>query len=78
MHLFYPHVDRYNIGLFVFTLTVQRVTRSYIALYKNTLRAKLFIENIKMHIQFISFLHTDITQGVETFHQVRQELNYYT
>ena len=42
------------------------------------LRAKFFIENIKMHIQSISFLDTDMTQQVEIFYNVKQELTYST
>ena len=38
------------------------------------LHAKLFIEKIKMHLQFISFLHTDMPQVVEILPQVRQKL----
>ena len=42
------------------------------------LRAKFFIENIKMYIQSISFLDTDMTQQVEIFYNVKQELTYST
>ena len=42
------------------------------------LRATSFIENIEMHLQFISFLHTDIVQVVEIFPRARQELTYFT
>ena len=31
-----------------------------------------------MYLQFISFLHTDMTQGVEIFPHVRLELTYST
>ena len=44
----------------------------------NPLRAELFIGNLKLHKQFISFLHTDMTQVVETLPNIRQELSYST
>ena len=44
----------------------------------HSLRAKFFIENIKMYLQFISLLHTDMTQAVEILPLVRQELIYST
>ena len=40
--------------------------------------AKLFIKNIKMYLQFISFLHTDMTQVVENLPLISQELTYST
>ena len=43
----------------------------------NTLRTKLFPGNIKMYLQFISFLHTDMTQVAETPPRVRQELTCF-
>ena len=36
------------------------------------------IENIKMYLQFISFLHTDKPQVAEILPHVRQELTYST
>ena len=40
----------------------------------NPLRYKFFIGNIKMYLQFISFLHTDMTQAIEILPCVRQNL----
>ena len=42
----------------------------------NPLRAKFFLENIKMYSQFVSFLHTDLTHVIEILPPVRQELTY--
>ena len=42
----------------------------------NPLRAKVFIRGIKIYVQFISLLHTDMTQVVEIPPRVRQELIY--
>ena len=44
----------------------------------NPLRAKFLIENMKMCLQFMSFLHTDMTHVDETLLHVRQELTYFT
>ena len=38
----------------------------------NPLAAKFFIGNVKMYLQFISFLHADMTQVVEIFPNLRQ------
>ena len=42
------------------------------------LRANLFGGSKYMYLPFMSFLHIDITQAVETLPQVRQELTYST
>ena len=42
------------------------------------LRAKLFIENIKMYLQFISFFHADMTQVVDILPHIIKELIYST
>ena len=44
----------------------------------NPLCPEFFIRNRKMYLQFITFLHTDITQVVEILSHVRQELTYST
>ena len=44
----------------------------------NPLHAELFIGNLKTYKQFISFLHTDMTQVVETLPHIRQEHSYST
>ena len=44
----------------------------------NSLHAELFRKNINMFLQFLSFLHTDMTQVVEILHHVRKGLIYST
>ena len=44
----------------------------------NHLHAEFFKGNIKMYVQFISFLHTDMTHVAEILSDVRQELAYST
>ena len=47
-------------------------------LFINPLRAKLFRGNINIYLHFVSFLHIDETQVVETLHQIRQEPTHST
>ena len=44
----------------------------------NSLYAEFFSGKINMRLQFISFLHTDITQLVKILSRVRQEITYST
>ena len=44
----------------------------------NTLRAKFFRGNKNIYLHLMSFVNTDMTQVVEIFPQVRQELIYST
>ena len=44
----------------------------------NLFRAQFFIENTKLHLQFPSFLHFDITHVIKILSHVRQELAYST
>ena len=44
----------------------------------NPLCPKFFIGNIKLCLQFMSFLLTDMTQVVEILPHLRQEFSYYT
>ena len=41
----------------------------------NPLHAKFSRVNENIHLHFMSFLHIDMTDAVEFFTQVRQELN---
>ena len=50
----------------------------YMGQILNPLCIKIFLENIKLYLQFISFLHTGTTQVAEIFPHVRQELTYST
>ena len=44
----------------------------------NPLRAKFFRENINIYLQFVSYLHIDTTQVVESLPHIRQEPTYFT
>ena len=43
----------------------------------NPLHAKFFMGNKNVYLPFTSFLHIDMTQVVEIFPQVSQELTYF-
>ena len=42
------------------------------------LHAKFFIGNKNIYLHFVSFLHIDMSQVVETLPQIRQEPTYST
>ena len=44
----------------------------------NPSRAKFFRGNLNIYLHFVSFLHIDTTQVVETLPQLRQEPTYST
>ena len=44
----------------------------------NPLRATFVIRNIKMYLQFISYLHNEMAQLVEVLSHIRQELTHST
>ena len=44
----------------------------------NPLHAKFFRVSINIYLHFVSFLHIDTTQVVETLPQIRQEPTYST
>ena len=50
----------------------------YATVQVNSLLAKLSSKNINMYLQFISFLHTNMTQVVEILSHVRQRLTNAT
>ena len=61
-----------------FNLVAELLKSEQRIIHVNPLHARFFRGNQKIYLQFMSFLHIDITQVVEIFHRVRQEFPYST
>ena len=65
-------------SIFVLAEDTLRVRLSVTLHLINPLRAKFFRGNINIYLHFVSFLHIDTTQVVESLPQIRQEPTYST